>query len=204
MGAHQPVAVVGRLPALRRGFASLLADTEFAPEEPGDLIAWAGEPDHKVLLMVVSELEDMRLVVDLTSIRDDVAVVALVPEVTPQIVREAVIAGVTSVSTWDASPEEVDSLLHAALESRSMVPTSVLEKLVKSSRVSTEPVDISSEETEWLQALANGETVSQLAERIAYSEREVYRLLRARDETLGVRSRVEALVWAAQHGVVHE
>jgi DNA-binding NarL/FixJ family response regulator len=154
--------------------------------------------------MVVSELEDMRLVVDLTSIRDDVAVVALVPEVTPQIVREAVIAGVTSVATWDASPEEVDSLLHAALESRSMVPTSVLEKLVKSSRVSGKPVDISREETEWLQALASGETVSQLAERISYSEREVYRLLRALYERLGVRSRVEALVWAAQHGVVHE
>ena len=202
LGVSQPVAVVSRLPALRRGFATLLAETGFVPAEPDDVADWVNGAENRVLLLAAAGIEDVDLVVDLTSMRGDVVIVALLPEVTPRIVRDAVLAGVTSVTSWDASREEVVSLLKAAMASRSVVPTGMLQRLIKSSRVKPGSVAITGEEEEWLRALARGETVSQLAGRIAYSEREVYRLLRALYERLGVRSRTEALVWAVQQGIV--
>lgn len=202
MGVSQPVAVVSRLPALRRGFVTLLDETGFLPAEPEDVADWVSDPDNRVLLLAAAGIDEVGLVIDLTAKRDDVVLVVLLPEVTPRIVRDAVLAGVTSVTSWDASRDEVVSLLHAAMASRSVVPTSMLQGLIKGARVKQGSVDITREEEEWLRALARGETVSQLAGRIAYSEREVYRLLRALYERLGVRSRTEALVWAVQHGVI--
>lgn len=202
LGVRQPVAVLSRFPALRRGFATLLAETGFLPAEPPDVAVWVTDPENRVLLIAAAGISDVSVVIDLTSMRSDVVVVALLPEVTPRIVRDAVLAGVTSVTSWDASREEVISLLQAAVVSRSVVPTSMLQGLMKHSRVRTGPTVITLEEEEWLRALARGETVSQLAGRIAYSEREVYRMLRALYERLGVRGRTEALVWAVHHGVI--
>ena len=55
---------------------------------------------------------------------------------------------------------------------------------------------------DWLRALAAGATVHQLAERIGYSEREMYRLLRAVYDRLGVPNRTQALVWATRQGIL--
>jgi DNA-binding CsgD family transcriptional regulator len=116
--------------------------------------------------------------------------------------REAVLAGACSVAGWDTSPEQLVALLSAGLESRSILPTLLLQELATSNGNGSTTEQLDEHQVEWLRSLAGGMTVCQLAESICYSEREVYRLLRALYDRLGVRGRTEALIWAAQHGIV--
>ena len=60
----------------------------------------------------------------------------------------------------------------------------------------------SAREIEWLQQLADGITVAQLADRTGYSERAMYRLLRGLYTELDVKTRTEALMLRACAGLV--
>ena len=55
-----------------------------------------------------------------------------------------------------------------------------------------------------LQTMAKGRTVAQLARAVGYSEREMFRLLRQLYDRMGVRNRTEALLKAAQCGLLAE
>ncbi|MGH8953033.1 MAG: response regulator transcription factor [Acidimicrobiia bacterium] len=198
---NEPVAVLTPSPALRRGLAWMLAGTAFAPEEPDDPMAWVAADGHRVVLVAVAKVPDVSLVIDLRQAGKDLVVVALLPEITPSVVRDAVLAGICAVAGWDTSSDELVALLTAGVESRSIVPTHLLQELATASDNGSQ-VELDQEQVEWLRALARGTTVNQLAEHICYSEREVYRLLRALYDRLGVGNRTEALIWAAQRGLV--
>ncbi|MDQ3641282.1 MAG: hypothetical protein M3450_07420 [Actinomycetota bacterium] len=58
------------------------------------------------------------------------------------------------------------------------------------------------EEVGWLQTLARGATVARLAGEVGYSEREMFRILSNLYQRMGVVSRTEALVQAAQWGLL--
>jgi DNA-binding NarL/FixJ family response regulator len=197
-----PVAVLTPFPAVKRGLASMLADTTFAPEEPDDPIAWVAAAGHRVVLVAVARVRDVGLVIDLRQAEKDLVVVALLPEISPKIFREAILAGACAVAGWDTSSEELVALLTAGLESRSILPTHLLQELATVTENDSKVVELDQEQVEWLRALAKGMTVNQLAESISYSEREVYRLLRALYDRLGVCNRTEALIWAVQQGIV--
>lgn len=199
---NEPVAVLTPFPAFRRGLSSMLAETAFAPEEPDDPIAWIAAAGHRVVLVAVARVRDVGLVIDLRRADKDVVVVALLPEISPRIVREAMLAGACAVAGWDTSPDQLVALLTAGLESRSILPTHLLQELTAVSGNDSKVVELDQEQVEWLRALAKGTTVNRLAESINYSEREVYRLLRAMYDRLGVGNRTEALIWAAQQGIV--
>jgi DNA-binding NarL/FixJ family response regulator len=55
-------------------------------------------------------------------------------------------------------------------------------------------------EIDWLHQLAGGLTVGQLAARVGYSERMMFRLLRELYDRLQVKGRTEALMLARQRG----
>jgi DNA-binding NarL/FixJ family response regulator len=61
---------------------------------------------------------------------------------------------------------------------------------------------VSAEQAAWLRELASGRTVAALSEQIGYSERETFRMLGELYASLGVKSRTEAIIWAARHGVL--
>jgi DNA-binding NarL/FixJ family response regulator len=54
----------------------------------------------------------------------------------------------------------------------------------------------------WLHHLAAGGTVAELADRLGYSERAMYRMLRALYREMGVRTRLEAVLRARESGLV--
>ena len=199
---NEPVALLTPFPALKRGLASMLADTIFAPEEPDDPATWMAAAGHRVVLVAVASVRDVELVIDLRQAEKDLVVVALLPEISPMIVREAILAGACAVAGWDTSSDELVALLTAGVESRSILPTHLLQQLAIVPDNDSRVVELDHEQVEWLRALAKGMTINQLAESISYSEREVYRLLRALYDRLGVRNRIEALIWAAQRGIV--
>ncbi len=198
----EPVAVVTPYPALRRGLAAVLAAAAFTPEEPEDPVAWVTADGHRAVLLAVEDRQDVQVVVDLRRRREDLVVVALLPQPTAESVREAVLAGASSVAGWDASPEEVVALLEAGLEARSVLPIEVVRQLARGITDESDAARLTTEQVDWLRALAAGATVYQLAGQVGYSEREMYRLLRALYDRLGVRNRTEALVWAAQRHIL--
>ena len=55
-------------------------------------------------------------------------------------------------------------------------------------------------ELEWLKALSQGKTVTQLAENVGYSERAMYRLLRTMYRSVHVANRTEAVLKASRAG----
>lgn len=199
----EPVAVVTPYPALRRGLTALLSAAAFAPEEPDDPLAWVSADGHRAVVLAVEKGQDVELVVDLRREREDLVVVALLPEPTPETIRGALLAGACSVAGWDASPEELVALLDAGLKARSVLPTAVARRLAMGMAEEPDSAVLTPEQVEWLRALAAGATVQQLAEEVGYSEREMYRLLRSVYDRLGVRNRTEALVWAARRGILH-
>ena len=62
---------------------------------------------------------------------------------------------------------------------------------------------ISPWEVHWLQMLANGATVADVARDASYSEREMFRLLNRLYRAMGARNRVEAIVMAARAGLLN-
>ncbi len=200
---NEPVAVVAPFPALRRGLEAVLAGSSFLTEEPEDLLAWVGIDGNRAVVLAVDDLEDFELVVDLRRGREDVVVVTLLPAPTPEGVRDAVLAGACSVAGWDTSPEELVALLEAGLRARSLLPTPVVRQLAMGLLDGPMLADLDKHQMEWLRTLAGGATVCELAERVGYSEREMYRLLRNVYNRLGVGNRTQALVWAAQRGMLN-
>lgn len=198
----EPVAVVTPFPALRRGLAAMLAGSEFEPEEPADPVAWLAATDHRIVLLAFEDPGDVEIVVDLRRADCSVVAVALLPETTPAIVRGALLAGACSVARWDASLDELLTMLEAGVGARSVLPTSVVHQLAIGNGSDGHQVPLDRDQIDWLRALARGITVTELAERISYSEREAYRLLRGLYDRLGVGNRTEALVWAARRGIL--
>lgn len=180
----------------------MLVGSGFEPEEPSDPVAWLASADHRIVLLAVDDPADVEIVVDLRRADRNVVAVILLPETTPATVRGALLAGACSVARWDVSSREVLAMLEAGLESRSVLPTTVLHQLAIGNGHGPDEVPLGAEQIDWLRALAKGMTVTELAERIGYSEREVYRLLRSLYDRLGVGNRTEALVWAARRGII--
>lgn len=198
----EPVAVVTPFPVLRRGLFAALSGAAFSPEEPDDPLAWVAEDGHRAVLLAVDKRRDTQLVVDLRRGREDLVVVALLLEPTPETVRGVLMAGACSVAGWDASPEEVVALLEAGLQERSVLPTSMIHQLAMGTTDEPGVPELDRDQVAWLRALAAGATVTQLADQVGYSEREMYRLLRALYDRLGVGNRTQALLWATRRGVL--
>jgi DNA-binding NarL/FixJ family response regulator len=182
---------------------AVLAEASFLPEEPDDARAWAAGRGPRAVLLAVETAEDLGLVVDLRAEREDLVVVALVREPSPDAVCFALSVGACSAAGWDVTGEDVVALLDAGLHERSIIPTSVARSLARGrgegGRLS---VPISEAQVGWLRQLASGVTVATLAEQVGYSEREMYRLLAATYQLLGARNRSQALVKAAQWGAL--
>ena len=61
---------------------------------------------------------------------------------------------------------------------------------------------VSTDEADWLRAMAAGATVAEIAVDVGYSERAMFRNLKALYTRIGARNRTEALLWASRHGLL--
>jgi DNA-binding NarL/FixJ family response regulator len=87
------------------------------------------------------------------------------------------------------------------VQGRVVLPIGVMRALSATEPAPTPPDDTPApHELEWLHHLAAGQTISQVANRVGYSERMMFRLLRQLYDRLHVRGRTEALMLARQRG----
>jgi DNA-binding NarL/FixJ family response regulator len=138
---------------------------------------------------------------DFTEEHPHVPVVAIIDSVDVISVARVIRAGATTVLADSAT--DVRSAVEAALAGNSLLPFEVV-----GSMAGLVPDDqglsrwLTDEERSWLRSMAAGETVADVAESVGYSERAMFRQLKSLYRRLGVSNRTEALLWAAQRGIL--
>ncbi|MEV1171433.1 response regulator transcription factor [Nonomuraea sp. NPDC049784] len=194
------VAVVDPLPMFARGLAATLGDEGFPADAPEDVLQWAAEPGVPLVLLAVEHDRDWARLSDLLKVQPEATVVVVLSDVTPGAYVRAVAAGAVGVLPRDASAILVRDVVRAAVNGNSLLPVDVLRTLVANSTDDQPPRLLSDNEIEWLSQLADGMTVAQLAERVGYSERMMFRLLSGLYSRLGVGNRTRALMRAREEG----
>ena len=195
------VAVFDPLPVFRHGIMAALNDTGFRSEAPDDLLAWIHEEEPRVVLMTLRSTEDLALLTQLHEARPEVVVVAVLEDAGVRSYVRALTAGAVSAVPRDAPPEEVRKVFEAAVSGTSLLPAEVVRALVSPEEPAPGAPELPSpREIEWLQTLASGFTVGQLADRAGYSERAMFRMLRNLYAKMNVGNRTEALMQAHERG----
>lgn len=192
------IAIVDPLPMFREGAAAALAQTGHLVETPADVVAWMRRQATNVVLLTIMSDTDWRLLERLRTTPATSIVIALLDggSLTVGGVR-AVRAGARSVLWRDASAAVLRRTVEATIDGQAVLPAALAAAMVSGGRPRGEP---SSEQLSWLRQLANGSTVAGIAAEAGYSERAMYRLLRALYHQLGVRTRMQAIMRAQEAG----
>jgi DNA-binding NarL/FixJ family response regulator len=195
------VAVFDPLPVFRHGIMAALGVGGVGSEAPEDLMTWIYQEQRQVILMTLHSAEDWALLAQLHRARPGVVVVAVLEDTGVDAYVRALASGAVSAVPRDAPPEGIRQVFEAAVSGTSLLPTEVVRVLLSSRESVPDGSEMPSlREIEWLQQLADGITIAQLADRTGYSERAMYRLLRGLYTKLDVKTRTEALMLARARG----
>lgn len=199
---HGAVAVIDDEPTYRLGLTSALAGFGFKVEDnPADPLLWTRGPGRRSLIVSERPTSNLEVVVQGRSRSDSVAVVIL-DQVTPEAAAGALLRGADGVAARSARPERIVDALLAANQGKIVLPTAVAHSLAVSSRLTTPPPDLGADERDFLQLVAQGFRMSEIASQLAYSERTLYRLQQQLYRRLGVKNRMEALAQALRFGLL--
>ena len=197
-----PLAIFDPVPLYRRGLLTAFNDGHFAPEDPADVEGWATRAGRRVLLVTTAVREDAEILHRLAGANPELTLVALLREPTAELYLLAMRCGVSGAVAWMAQPETMVDVVEAACQGHWLLPLDVARRISGLVRSGDEAPGVSAAEVEWLRLLANGTPMAHLALRVGLSEREMFRQLRDLYGRMGARSRTEALVKAAQWGVI--
>ncbi len=188
------VGIIVSAAAYRRGLAGALDAAGYEAVEPADVAEWVASGRAAAALVGLVDAGSLATVVQLA---DSLTVVGLIPSMELAGIAQAIDAGATGVADWDAPPERIVDILLHALEGHALIPVSVLRQLGQLSEPAPQgDTSVSPEQAQWLRYLADGHTVADLAKRVGYSERTMFRKLDTIYGLLGARNRVDALMAA--------
>lgn len=196
---HQEVVVVDAVPTYRLGLETALAAARFEVARPADLRAWARGTTGAVVSISLRSSADERLLQELHAEQPTLPIVAVITADSDETFREALVMGAFSAVAWNEDTDEIVSVIAAALRGRSLLPLTVTRSLALSTELGP---DISQHEKVWLRQLAEGVRITELAQNVGYSEREMHRLLQDIYSRLGTDNRSAALVKAQQLGLL--
>jgi DNA-binding NarL/FixJ family response regulator len=198
------VAVADPLAPYTDGVTSMLRAHGVCAEAPMDLEAWAGDDQGKIIFLTLASESDWNRLSALQNVDSHLLVVAVVDVMNQTACVRALAAGAVSVMPRDAPVETVLQIVGSLARGDSLVPIPVLRALAEQPRPGSAAGEserpLSPTELDWLRQLAEGETVRQLASRVGYSERMMYRMLRRLYRRMNVATRTEALFLAREHG----
>jgi DNA-binding NarL/FixJ family response regulator len=193
VGLH--VVVVDPLPMFRQGAEAVLSAAGHVVDVQDDVLAWARHRHDGVVLLSLLTDDDWEL---LTRLRREVAVVALLDGEQAAVGVRAVWAGATAVLPRDAPAAALLRTVEATADGQAVLPVAVVAALASGPSASRVP--LAAEKLQWLRELAGGTTVAQVADAAGYSEREMFRLLKALYREMGVGNRMQALLLAKELG----
>lgn len=199
------IAVAGSTPTWRRGVASILTDSGFTPVDLDGISQWA--PGRGGVAVVFGAPDDGALaeVADFHQSYPHIPVLAVLPDLELSSFAAVVRSGAIGALGEDEVPDELASAVEAALRGRAVAPEAVLQMLAARIPPTPEPSAwVEPREAQWLQQMAQGMPVCDIAESAGYSEREMYRMLRELYLKVGATNRTEAIIWATRHGLLDE
>jgi two-component system response regulator DegU len=140
----------------------------------------------------------------------DIRVVMLTMHATADTVRRAIDAGATGYLVKDCSTEDIVATVRAAADPDATLSPSLAAGLLEAAR-SLQPESarpsgeriISRREVEVLQAIADGLTPGEVAERLYISQKTVKNHLASVYQKLDARDRTQAVVQAVRMGIIH-
>jgi DNA-binding NarL/FixJ family response regulator len=196
------VGVFNAPPVYVIGLMGLTEASGYAFESVEEPRRWVKRQRDPILLLGVRSPKDIDVVSELKSLQPDSVLVTLIDQFAFESVRESLIAGASGSVSRDAGVREIALALEAAVRHRTIIPTDFAHRMAAQVR-SESPTPLNVAELAWLQSLAHSATVADLGQSAGYSEREMYRRLKAIYRKIGVRSRTEALLKASRLGWIN-
>ena len=180
---------------------TVLGDAGFEPRTPEELLAWIRDEQRPVVLLTLLSSDDWSLLTRLRETRADTMVIAVLADTSTRSHVQAILGGAVAAVARDALPGTVRKVVDAAVGGKSLLPVEVVRALTTSQSFPEEDESVPSpQEIGWLRELALGTTVARIADGAGYSERAMFRLLRALYLRVGARNRTEALMRAHERG----
>jgi DNA-binding NarL/FixJ family response regulator len=195
------VAVVDPLPIFQQGVAAILAAAGHAVEAPDDVVAWVRPGRLCVVVLTLCSGDDWEVLQRLHSTFPDQVVIALMDDESAGSGVRAVRAGARSVLHRGVPAAVLRRTVEATIEGQAVMPADVARALMAhAASDAAGPISVSVDELSWLRLLAAGSTVARVARDVGYSERAMFRLLQSLYKKMGVRTRIQAIVYAQEQG----
>lgn len=168
------------------------------------LLRWVAGPAPRAAVVCLDDPGGLDGVGRLRACNRALPIVALLPALTPELARRALLSGATGVGAMNAPLSELASLVGAALSGHALLSRELASALARSAPRGTALGDLDEYDLSILRALVSGATVAELARKASFSEREMHRRLRRLYVRMGVRDRAQAIVAAVQHGLTDD
>jgi DNA-binding NarL/FixJ family response regulator len=202
--ANTRIAICDAAASYRRGLGAALGDEGFDVHDMDCLRPNTLIHDLAAVLLTIRSASDWQVVRDTLKLNRDLTVIGLLVDPTPDRHAEALRCGAHAAVAWDAPPERIVAVVRAALGGMTIFDTSTAQAMAATGPPLYDPDWITAEEIEWLKLLARGATVQQLAAKVGYSERALYRLLHGLYGRMRVSNRSEAILQASRWGLLEE
>lgn len=202
--AELHVVVSDPASAYRRGLASTFVSGGYVVREVDDVRVHADLAGVDAVLVTIRSACDWQVLRDVPTVNPGVKLVALLVDPTPDRHAEALRCGAHGAVAWEAAPETILAVVNAALDDRTLLPTSVARAISVSGPALYDKEWVTDDEVGWLKLLAGGATVQQVAERAGYSERALYRMLHGLYGRMRVSNRTEAILQASRWGLLDD
>ena len=193
------VLVISDIPALRQGLATSLRRSRLSVVERE---RWPSErilPDDTAIVWTCDDTDALVSIRGRARSDRDLSLVVLLRKPSVSATALAVEAGAAAVAGWDVDGPTLVALVDAACTGLVAVPRRVARRMAAGAS-SQAPVDLTEDERHVLADLCQGVSVSQLAVRLGYSERETFRRLAQLYRKMGVANRTGAVMAAARWG----
>lgn len=199
----RPVAICDPLPLMRLGLRSALRDIEDQLEDVGtssELIAWSDRVGAGTAVLSLDGADHWTTLRRLGGASSGVRVVALVDQPRAIDYREAIRAGATSVISRRSLCTEIADVVRSTMRGHAVVPAATVREL--SRHRPTTAAAWSSEERAWLDSLARGHSLDDMAHEFGYSRRTMARRLGGLYARLGASRQGPALAVAGRLGLI--
>jgi DNA-binding NarL/FixJ family response regulator len=196
------IAVCDPASSYRRGLGAAFAGAGYLVRDADEVRLQAVLTDVDVVLFTNRTASDWQVLREILTVNPQVKVVALLVDPTPDRHAEALRSGAHGAVEWEAAPETIVDVVDAALAGKTLLTTRVAQTIAGSAPALYDPEWIAEDEIAWLRLLAGGATVQQLAEKVGYSERALYRMLHGLYGRMRVSNRTEAILQASRWGLL--
>lgn len=180
-----------------------LVGTAGGGEEATELCA-RERPDVALIDLVMPGIDGIEATVRIRAASPETSVIAFTSFSDRERIVGALDAGAIGYLLKDADPTELHAAIVAAADGGAPLHPSAAAELL-AERASSAPGErLSAREREVLVLVATGSANKQIARRLGISEKTVKGHLTHIFQTLGVRDRTQAALWAERHGLLRE